>query len=32
MEWIQGLDLEGIIEHIVRFGAAAVRGYLEDQA
>lgn len=26
-EWIEGADLEGIIEHIVRFAAAAIRGY-----
>lgn len=27
LEWIEGTDLEGVIDHIVRFGAAAIRGY-----
>jgi AcrR family transcriptional regulator len=31
LEWIEGTDLEGVIEHIVRFGAAAIRGYLRDE-
>jgi AcrR family transcriptional regulator len=31
LEWIEGADLEGVIEHIVRFGAAAIRGYLGDE-
>jgi AcrR family transcriptional regulator len=30
LDWIEGIDLEGIIDHIVRFGAAAIRGYHED--
>jgi len=30
LDWIEGVDLEGIIEHIVRFGAAAIRGYQGD--
>ena len=31
LEWVEGTDLEGIIEHIVRFGAAAIRGYLRNE-
>ncbi len=32
LNWIQGLDSDGIINHIVRFGTAAIRGYQRKES
>ncbi len=32
VSWIEGCDSDKIIDHVVRFGAAAIRGYRGDQA
>jgi AcrR family transcriptional regulator len=32
LSWIQGLDSDGIINHIVRFGTAAIRGYQRKES
>jgi AcrR family transcriptional regulator len=30
LNWIEGCDSDGIIDHVIRFGTAAIRGYRED--